>query len=32
MANNLARVGFNKLNGHFFYINLMLVTVKHVKY
>lgn len=32
MANNLASIGFNKLNGHFFYINLMLVTVKHVKY
>lgn len=32
MANNLASTGFNKLNGHLFYINLMLVTVKHVKY
>lgn len=33
MANNLASAaGFNKLNGHFFYINLTLVTVKHVKY
>lgn len=31
MANKLASVGFNKLNGHFFYINLMLVTVKHIK-
>ena len=32
MANNLARVCFSPSHGHFFYINLMLVTVKDLKY
>lgn len=32
MASNVANVCFNKLNGHFFYINLRLATVKHLGY